>query len=644
MNVPNFKELRFPLIILLISFLIRLIFLNQFSSNILFENHIVDMAYHDSWAKAIASGQQFIDGSFFRAPLYPYFLGSIYYLLGESLWLPRLIQIFIGSLSCVLVYFIALKIFCRKTAMIAGLIMSCYGPLIFYDAQLLSETLTIFLFLAFIFSLGKTIEKPSLLNFILSGFIAGLAAISRPTILIFAVIILIYFIVQFIRGRFKFKINHLAMGLLFSFIPILPVTIYNYSQANELIMISSYGGINFYIGNYDGADGVSPVIPGVRPDWQGGKEDTRRLAQNETGRQMTEAEISDFYYKKGVRDIFEDPVRFFKLIVKKSVLLIEGNELSNNFDFYYFAYQSGLMKILIGNKFVFYPWGLLFPLAVLGMIFAAADRKHKRLLLIYFFSYLPALLLFLVTARYRLFLVPVMIIFSAAFLIYLKDKFSQTTQKNQFIMVSLFLIMLFAGNSDLYGYTGKSPAKAYHSIASIHSNRGDMVQSEKYLRMALKEDPNLVESINDLALLNASRGNYEYGIKLLEHGLTLPNSNYMQQYNLGVLYLQNNQLLKARPLFDEVVKFAPDFSYAYNNLGLTYLWLENYDSALIVYKQLSQEDPAFALTDYQLGMCHLGLSNTDSAKFYFEIYVNHPLADSGLLPTARYLLDSLREM
>ncbi len=166
MSIIHNEKLKDYLLLFLFAFVLRMIFLFQFQSVIIFENPIVDMAYHHNWAMAIANGEQFYAGPFFRAPLYPMFLGFVYWLFGESAWIIRIIQAIIGSVSCVLLYEIGRELFDRKTAILASVIMALYAPLIFFDAQLLVPNLAIFLNLMALVFIVRTQTKNNLQSYL----------------------------------------------------------------------------------------------------------------------------------------------------------------------------------------------------------------------------------------------------------------------------------------------------------------------------------------------------------------------------------------------------------------------------------------------------------------------------------------------
>ena len=97
-----------------IAFLIRIISVLQITG-IPFFNHLsLDPAYYNNWALDIFHGDWISSRAFDLSPLYPYFLAIIYRVFGYSLYAARLIQMLIGSLSCVLILWIGSYVFKRN--------------------------------------------------------------------------------------------------------------------------------------------------------------------------------------------------------------------------------------------------------------------------------------------------------------------------------------------------------------------------------------------------------------------------------------------------------------------------------------------------------------------------------------------------
>ncbi len=344
------------IIIFCVAVIFRLLFLREFSSNPLFDTPIMDMAYHHQWALDILAGHGDNYAPFFRAPLYPYFLAGIYALLGIDFWVVRIIQVLLGSLSAVLVYAIGRQTFGARSGFIAGLIYSLWGTAIFYDGQLLIPSLAIFLNLLSLFFLIRAEQHNNIRNYLFGGLFLGLSAIARPTVLLFAGIFVFWLLWSFYKKNKQLPTRPLLAFILALLIPIIPVTAYNYISSGTFTAIGTYGGLNFYLGNNRQADGISAVLPGGRKDWWGMLEDAERFAEDATGKKLSPSEQSGYWLKRGLQEITASPLWFMKHLLKKTAYFIQGIELSNNFDFYYFARTTSITKALIRRTVLFFPW------------------------------------------------------------------------------------------------------------------------------------------------------------------------------------------------------------------------------------------------------------------------------------------------
>ncbi len=68
--------------------------------------------------------------------------------MGVGVYAPRLIQCLLGTASVLLVYWLGRACFSRRAGLFSAGIAAVYGPLVFYDANLLKPSLGLFLLLA----------------------------------------------------------------------------------------------------------------------------------------------------------------------------------------------------------------------------------------------------------------------------------------------------------------------------------------------------------------------------------------------------------------------------------------------------------------------------------------------------------------
>jgi 4-amino-4-deoxy-L-arabinose transferase-like glycosyltransferase len=125
-----------------------------------------------------------------RPPLWPFIL-SIFYLfspqgnpllvdIGQQVFYGRLLYCFIGSLTCILIYLLAWKLFGTRIALISGMFAAVYPGLFIYDGWLYTETLYTFLLTAFLYSLYRLQRTAQRKWTIISGLFLGLTTLTRP--------------------------------------------------------------------------------------------------------------------------------------------------------------------------------------------------------------------------------------------------------------------------------------------------------------------------------------------------------------------------------------------------------------------------------------------------------------------------------
>ena len=137
-----------------------------------------------AWAREIAGGNGSDGEVFYQAPFYPYFLAAIYSVFGDGPWAPRLAQIGLGSLSCLLLALAGRRFFTARTGVLAGVLLALYAPAIYYDGLLQKASLGLFFSAALLFLLGEFREKPGWERALYAGALLGCFALTRENTLI----------------------------------------------------------------------------------------------------------------------------------------------------------------------------------------------------------------------------------------------------------------------------------------------------------------------------------------------------------------------------------------------------------------------------------------------------------------------------
>jgi hypothetical protein len=293
-----------------------------------------------------------------------------------------------------------------------------------------------------------------------------------------------------------------------------PVTVRNAIVTGDFMLISSQGGINLYLGNNAYADGLTMIMPEVELDesvsWRQFGVVTRVAAEREAGREMSEAELSAFWTKKAVSFIVSNPGKFASLVWKKSVYLVCGFENSDNTDIYYQRTKSRLFSFLLWNldEWLYFPFGLLLPLALVGIYVHRNRRRDLAPLYLFVLAYIPTIVLFLVTARHRLPLVPFLIIMAAAGLVKLVHARRGRSGREWIAIGLIFLVSVFIINRTYYDLGSDNMFQIHFNNGLRYESTGDYVSAEREYLLADQDYPFSATLINNLGYTQFRQGKH----------------------------------------------------------------------------------------------------------------------------------------
>ncbi|MBI5431603.1 MAG: glycosyltransferase family 39 protein [Planctomycetes bacterium] len=391
--------------LVLLAIAVRVVYVLEMRASPLFDAPQMDAKYHVDWANAFARGEDFQPGPFFRAPLYQWFLGVCFRLFGPSLLVPRLLQTLFGGATVLLVYLIGARTFGARVAKLAGFFTAVSWVLVFYDGELLLESLTtpLNLLALWCFLRARAGGRPR--DFVACGLALGLAAITRPNILLVGVAIaLVELAVE--HDAWRPRVRALAWTLLGAAAPILPLTFYNGLVGKDWVLISSQAGVNLWIGNNPRSDGTSAIVPGTRADWWGGYHDAIAAAEHAEGRELLPSEVSAHYTGRALAFWRDEPVAALKLSLHKLRLFWADWEIGNNEEPRFLARTyASITRVLP------YSFAIVGALACLGLFGSRGKRAWP--ILVFAGVYALGVVAFFVCSRYRAPLVPIFLILAA---------------------------------------------------------------------------------------------------------------------------------------------------------------------------------------------------------------------------------------
>jgi 4-amino-4-deoxy-L-arabinose transferase-like glycosyltransferase len=256
-NHENDKKIYTLLLVFsLISFIIKLVLIFTQGNNLtLFSD---DLNYVKSAVALVKKGifvfHEYNEPTVFITPVYPFFLAGIFKIFGygfSGFQAARIIQAVLSSVTIILVFLIAKRLFDKKTALISAFLVSFYFPNIVTTGYFLTETLfstllALLIYLSFRFSSAASLKE---LDFGLLGIIWAIAALCRPTIALYPAILFLYL---FASKRINLKkAMKLGASMTISFIILMsPWWLRNYREYNEFIPLAASSGNPMLQGTY----------------------------------------------------------------------------------------------------------------------------------------------------------------------------------------------------------------------------------------------------------------------------------------------------------------------------------------------------------------------------------------------------------
>lgn len=538
-------------------------FLNK-SLNPTFRFPIMDSLYHHEWALDLVAGGTPGTDAFFRGPLYPYFLALLYKVSGNSIAFAIFVQHVIGSLTAGMIYLTAREYFSRTVALVAGVTTALYWVLVYMEGDLLVETTFIFFNTLSLLLFTMGMRRHRMWMFGAGGLALGLATITRPSVMVFfpVVPLAIYLAARRRPAGTRGWVTRTVVAALACAIPIMPVMIRNYRVSKTIVPVGASGGVNFFIGNNPASDGSTAIVPGTRADWWGGYNDAIAIAERDRGHKLKLAEVSDYFTERGWDFIKTRPAQARALMLKKFRMFWGAGERANDKYIYFFWHLAGMKYVPLPG------FWLVAPLGLLGGVLLWRRRSELAMFYLFVVLYSLGVIAFFVNARFRLPIIPVLIIFSSYACVYLVDAFRARRMQVVQALFVLAAASLLVNSDYLYQKQMRSYSEAFsnYTLANAYLKMGLKGTALSYYSRA---DEVSREYPTDAYRFIAREVDYNLGILLAEQGLCSRAIDVLERVGgndefatsaldcLGDCYLKRRDVANASRVYENLLKVSP---------------------------------------------------------------------------------------
>ena len=580
-----------------VAFAIRMIHLWQLRSTPFFTLLMGDSRSYDEWARRIAGGEWIGRDVFYQAPLYPYVLAVLYKTIGRDLLAVRIVQTAIGSASCVLLFLAGRRLFAHRVGVVAGFGLAFWAPAVFFDALIQKSVLDVFLVSLLLWLLPnaaatagqprRTAPTAGAGRWLTIGVALGALALTRENALVFIIVVAIGALM--LPGRVR-NAAWLACGVA---MVLLPVALRNASVPNGGFFITtSQFGPNFYIGNHRGADGsYSPLRFGRgAPEYE--RQDATELAERALGRPLSAGDVSTYWTEQAVTFITSDPGAWLSLMARKFRLLWNATEMVDTEAQESHAEYSWPLRIL-GLVMHF---GLLVPLALLGVIITWSRGANARILVGLTVAYAASVLLFYVFARYRYPLVPLLMLFAAAALVEL----TSGRTRPRVATLAVAVVALVFCNWPVVP-RGWMQAVSENNIGAALQADGRYDDAVTHYERAVTLRPEYAPAINNLGTALRAAGRLDEAVAAYERALAAHPDFPEAHYNLANALNDAGRGREAVRHFEIALATLPGSADVHNNLGVALAGDGRLDDAIAQFREAVRSEPESAKAHRNLG-------------------------------------------
>jgi len=570
------------LVILALGGALRGLYLAEFSKTPDFRVPFADADFHNYWARALAFGNwtpppyevdpHIREIPYFRPPGYAYFLAAVYKLTGPSYFGPRVVQMALGLLNAFLAFLLARRHFGNLAGLVLAGLMATFWPFIYTETDFEEPVVSVFLLLVLAHVLTRWAARDRRVWTALgAGALVGLLGLMRPNalLLVLPVVWWAWWILRR-RGERQLFPRTAAALVVGTVLLVSPATVRNYVVAHDFVPVSSNGGINVFVGNREGADGLVRItLPGIGTldtcfDHLGIVESVERI----TGRPMKHSQVSNYFTGLALDWIRANPGKFVKLLWHKALLFwgpveVGGNKIAVPER----AESAVLSRIPVG-------FGVPLGFAIVGVALFWRERRRggtagaKRrvsedagsefgvlalaLIIVWYASYAPFANLY----RYRAPILPFVFLFAGICVDRLVALARARDARRLVPWGAALAASLVVSNTNFARYE-PNVAQWHFQNGIVMYRLGRLDEAIVEYRKALAENPDYVTVMVDLGAALGTQGKIDEAMPYFVRAARELPEKYEAQYNAALALEMVGDLESARGFYAAALRVKP---------------------------------------------------------------------------------------
>lgn len=486
---------------------------------------------------------------FHQAPLYAYFLASSLALFGGSVPAVFLLQLLLGSLQPLVMYGLAARLFDARAGLVAAAITALYGPFVFHEATLLRDWLLPLLEPLAILLLLKAHDSGKPHAYGLAGAVLGLVLLAKETALLLIPLMLAWLLLGSNRTwqQRRTAVVWTCLGLLLCLSPLMVRNIH--------VGAPFYSISNRFAEAFVASNSGQPIESSLA-----------QVLNRSEGRILSTIQAT-------IRLHDDAWMHLANLWRWKFTVLKDPFEIPNNVSYYYGLDISPILRWTLG-------YDVIFPLGLAGLALALPLWRRHIVMWLYAGSTIGWLMVISPLSRYRLALVPILIVYAAGLVVRLTDLYKERRWREALVVGALVL----AGIALQRAVVPLDEASKHHETylldywasARVHAADGQFERAAREmgrlveLSVSLSDrspltDQHEADHATYVARQLIQEGNTKQALEVIDRGTlgflrvagTPGVASYYPIFNFATLYVKLRERHKAIDALKRFIELAP---------------------------------------------------------------------------------------
>lgn len=523
------------------------------------------------------------------SPLYLYLHVTARRLFSNPTVFLQCLQITVVATSSSLLFLLLHRFFSVWIAVLGSLVFILDRSVIVYDQAFEPEPLVILFLLGFLLFCTRSGFR----NHFLAGILFALGLLTRPNFLLVALVVPFYFFVnQKNPGRWLRSALYFGIPVV---IALVGLWVRNARITGYFSPFVMNPGTAIFEGNNPSSKGLSSVYPPVlneiwenyrdQPDYQ--HELYRNLARKITGKDLSIPEVNSYWTKKAFHFLQDHPRHALDLLTTKIF------NFFNEYNWHDLANTYWNDQKLKSSMIPTFPFAAISSGALIGMLLLRDRWRSHLLFYAVIFSQFAFMMVVYVSARQRVSIISIFILFFCSTLQFLIEKKKMAT----ILILFVPLVLLLRLNTDLmkeegHLWSGIRSSNHYRSEASRKRQNGLLEEAARDCSQSLAAAPWYLDSRR---LSNLPFGLKGFAASSLPY---LKGANFSTQLDRAVLLTASGNFRESESILMDLTKNGYAFKRDQYQSSEPYFYLAldaerqgDHARAIELYKTALQRSP-----------------------------------------------------